>query len=106
MPTNSTIYSEKEILPFVEFFNRNLQVLLFEYFANPVVGTCQTCFSCLYFHETLAWIPLQTITVIQGDIKLKALSLGNGDESDKKSYLHFLLQMISLKISLSIVLKF
>jgi hypothetical protein len=42
----------------------------------------------------LARNPLQTITIIQSDNNVKALSLGNGDESEK-SYLDFLLHMIS-----------
>jgi hypothetical protein len=40
---------------------------------------------------------LQTVTVIQGDINVKAMSLGNGDESEE-SYLHFLFQMINNRV--------
>jgi hypothetical protein len=43
------------------------------------------------------------ITIMQSDINVKMSSLRNGDRYEK-IYLHFLLQMISPTISLSVVL--
>jgi hypothetical protein len=58
----------------------------------------------MYFHELLAWIPLQMITIIHSIINVKMLSLRNGEKSGK-SYLHFLLQMISPALSLCTMLE-
>jgi hypothetical protein len=38
------LFEKKEILPVVAFYNYDFRVLLFEYFSNRVVGTCQTCY--------------------------------------------------------------
>jgi hypothetical protein len=44
------------------------------------------------------------ITTTQNYINIKTPSLRNGDEPEKESYLHFLLQMISTTVSVNIVL--
>jgi hypothetical protein len=45
------------------------------------------------------------MTIIQSDIKVKALLLGNGDESEKKTYLLFLPHVISTTVSVNILLE-
>jgi hypothetical protein len=60
-------------------------------------------FNCLYFLELLSRISLQSIPIIQRDIKVKISILGDGDEFN--IYMHFLLQIISRTISLNIELE-
>jgi hypothetical protein len=92
---------------YLNIFNRHLRVLPFEYFSNPVVRTCQTCY--LYYCPSL-------LTALQLSVLPETLSTEShsndhntewhqhkwvvtrkGDKSGgKKRYLglHFLLQVI------------
>jgi hypothetical protein len=76
-------------LCFRSISNRNFGVLPFEYFPNRVLGTCQTRYH--YYWPRLLTVlqmsvatstncyrarnPLQTITVLQSDLNVNALSL-------------------------------
>jgi hypothetical protein len=68
-------------------FSRHFRVLLFEYFPNRVARTSHTCYSyCCpslltvlqlsVLHILLTRNFFQTITIIQSDVNVKALSLG------------------------------
>jgi hypothetical protein len=88
-------------------FSLHLRVgLLFEYFSVRLVGTCHACYR-YYCPSLITALQLSVVPwtlnpesplndhKIQSDIDVKTSLLRNGDDSEKKSYLHVLLQMIS-----------
>lgn len=94
---------------FAELFNRQLRVLplstfliVWWEFVKFLLLLLSESVNCdLIFCITTKSYTLQAITIIQTDINVKALSLGNVEESEKKLIL--LLQVLSLTISLNIV---
>jgi hypothetical protein len=97
MSVEFLIFNEMKNSAIPIIFSCHFRVLLFEYFSDRVVGTCQTCYryccsSLLTVFQLSLGLPPQTLSIrspsndhlIQSDIDVRTSSIGNSDQSEEK----------------------